>query len=389
MPELTTETLSAEQLIERARELIPIVRERAPIGEENRSIPPETVEDFKKAGIVRALTPERFGGHGLELPAIFEAAMEIARGDGSSAWLASFYGIHNYQATWFGEEAQSEYFAEGPDTISCTIPAYAQGDFEEVDGGLLVSGRWKFSSGVNYATWAFLHTPDATCLVPRSDFEVIDEWFVEGLRGTGSNGTKMDKVFIPEHRIVKNEALMNSEHPGAALSDSPWHHITMPALYAINHGITSPIIGMAHGVLDIFDERAQKRLDSQVFLPAIERPGPQLRFAEASMEIDLAKLLLRENYATARDWGVRRYKPTMEERAKLRRNIVYPAHLATRAVNRLVEHTDSSSLHQSAGIHRLARDARAGGLQFINHWEETAMQYSRLHWGLETISPII
>ena len=389
MPESTSETLSAEQLVERARELIPIVRERAPISEENRSIPPETVEDFKKAGIVRALTPKRFGGHGLELPAIWEAGMEIARGDGSSGWLAVFYGTHNYLATWFGEEAQAEWFAEGPDTISCTIPAYASGEFEKVDGGLLVSGRWKFSSGVNYATWAMLHTPDANCLVPRSDFEVIDEWFVEGLRGSGSNGTRMDKVFIPEHRIVWNEDLIKCEHPGAALSDSPWQHIVMPGLYAINHGITSPVIGMAQGVLDIFDERVRTRLDPQVFLPAIERPGPQLRFAEAELEIHLAKMLLRENYATARDWGVRRYTPTMEERAQLRRNIVYPAHLATRAVNRLVEHMDSSSLQQSAGIHRLARDARAGGLQFINHWEETAMQYSRVHWGLETISPFI
>ena len=389
MPESTTETLSAEQVIERARELIPIVRERAPITEENRSIPPETVEDFKKAGIVRSVTPERFGGYGLELPVAFEAGMEVARGDGSSGWLASFYAIHNYCATWFTEEAQAEWFAEGPDTISCTIPGYASGEYEKVDGGLLVSGRWKFSSGANYATWAILHTPDANCLVPRSDFEVIDEWFVEGLRGTGSNGTRMDKVFIPDHRIVWNEDLVNSKHPGAALSDSPWQHIMMPGLYAINHGITSPVIGMAQGVLDIFDERVRTRLDPQVFLPAIERPGPQLRFAEAELEIHLAKMLLRENYATARDWGVRRYKPTMEERAKLRRNIVYPAHLATRAVNRLVEHMDSSSLQQSAGIHRLARDARAGGLQFINHWEETAMQYSRLHWGLETISRII
>ena len=73
MLESTIETLSAEQLIERARELIPVVRERAPIGEENRSIPPETVEDFKKAGIVRAVVPERFGGYDLEPPAIYEA----------------------------------------------------------------------------------------------------------------------------------------------------------------------------------------------------------------------------------------------------------------------------------------------------------------------------
>ena len=39
----------------------------------------------------------------------------------------AFYAIHNYLATWFSEEAQAEYFAEGPDTISCTIPGLCLG----------------------------------------------------------------------------------------------------------------------------------------------------------------------------------------------------------------------------------------------------------------------
>ena len=129
--------------------------------------------------------------------------------------------------------------------------------------------------------------------MPRSDFEVIDEWFVEGLRGTGSNGTKMDKVFIPEHRIVKNEALTNSEHPGAALSDSPWHHIKMPALYAINHGITSPIIGMATRRARYLRRAGTPAFGLAGVPPGDRTPGPQLRFAEASVEIHLAKLLLR------------------------------------------------------------------------------------------------
>jgi 3-hydroxy-9,10-secoandrosta-1,3,5(10)-triene-9,17-dione monooxygenase len=52
---------SHDELVDRARDLIPVLRERGALAEELRMLPPETVEDFKQAGFLRALVPERFG----------------------------------------------------------------------------------------------------------------------------------------------------------------------------------------------------------------------------------------------------------------------------------------------------------------------------------------
>jgi hypothetical protein len=50
---------------------------------------------------------------------------------------------------------------------------------------------------------------------------------------------------------------------------------------------------------------------------------------------------------------------------------------------------DSSALYNVNLLHRQARDVRAGSLQFVLHWEETAMAYSRIHWGLEPQTMLI
>ena len=73
----------------------------------------------------------------------------------------------------------------------------------------------------------------------------------------------------------------------------------------------------------------------------------------------------------------------LEVRAELRRNITYASKLALQATNRLVDGMDSSALYDKNLLHRQAADVRAGSLQFVLHWEETAIQYSRVLWGLE------
>jgi alkylation response protein AidB-like acyl-CoA dehydrogenase len=382
------EQVAAEELVKRATALIPVVRERSAKAAELRKLPPETLEDFKNAGFIRAATPKRFGGMDHDLEVIADVSMQIARGDGSSGWLSAFMPLHQHMVGWFPEEAQEEYWATSPNTISSTVPAYRQMEREEVSGGIKITGKASFSSGVDYSEWGLVHTPVETCLVPAADFEIVDDWYVSGLKGTGSKSVVIDDVFVPSHRIVTNEELAHGTYPGSRLYDSPWYKVKNPPILVLNHFILAPVIGMARGVLDIFDDRSANRLDSQTFMPARDRPGPQLRYAEASAEIDAAEMFLRRNLAAVRESG-QRGDVTLEERAEIRRNIVYASKLVLQATNRLVDGMDSSALYDKHPLHRQALDVRAGSLQFVLHWEETAMQYSRVHWGMEPNTMLI
>lgn len=377
-------TFGADELLERVRTILPAVCERIPQAEGLRMLPPETLQDFVEAGLIRACVPKRYGGLGLEPTAIVRATVEVARTHGSSGWMASFYPLHNWMIGWFPDEAQAEYWANGPNTISSTVPAFRDIERTEEKGGVRISGSWGFSSGVDHDEWAIVHTPVEVCLVPRSDFEVIDDWYVAGLRATGSKTVKIDGAFVPSYRTVANKALETATPPGLAVNgDDPFYRVIQPAVNVLNHFILAPQIGMARGVLDLFDKRVRKRFDPLSLQPALERPGPQLRFAEASAEIDVAEILMWRNLDTVREWGVDGTSPTLEQRAEIRRNIAYAAKIALRATNRLVDGMDSSGLKDENMIVRQAADTRAAGLQFVLHWEETAMQYSRVHWGLD------
>jgi hypothetical protein len=93
-------------------------------------------------------------------------------------------------------------------------------------------------------------------------------------------------------------------------------------------------------------------------------------------------MFLRHNLAVVRESGRERRELSLPERAEIRRNIVYASRLVLQATNRLVDGMDSSALYDVNPLHRQARDLRAGTLQFVLQWEETAMAYSRVRWGL-------
>jgi 3-hydroxy-9,10-secoandrosta-1,3,5(10)-triene-9,17-dione monooxygenase len=379
--------VSREELIERARALIPVVRERAAQAAELRRLPSETIQDYLDAGFVRACVPERFGGMEHEVDIAVELALLLGRGCSASGWLASFYPLHSWMVGWLPQDGQAEVWADSPDALISTVPAFVGGTFEPVDGGVRVNAKLSFSSGVDPVDWLFVMGAQYMLVIPRSDFEIVDDWFVMGLKGTGSKGVLLDDVFVPEHRLMPTTAVLAATHNGAAWSQSPYYHVTSPVAMVLDHFILAPLIGMTWGLLDIFEERVTKRIDPQAGAPAHTRPGAQLRFAEAHAEVEVAELLLRSNLAQVRQWGAARAQPTPEQQATILRNIVYAAKLCTQATNRLVDGADSSAIRISAELHARAADVRAGASHRIFQPEETFLRFSALRWGLEPQGP--
>ena len=364
-----------------------MVRERAPQAEELRRLPQETVQDYLDAGFVRACVPVRFGGMEHEVDIAIELALLLGRGCSASGWLASFYPLHNWMVGWLPEKGQAEVWADSPEPLISTVPAFVGGTFERVDGGVRVTADLRFSSGVDPVEWLFVMGAEYMLVVPRSDFEIVDDWFVTGLKGTGSKGVRLGNVFVPEHRLMPTEAVLGAKHHGTVWSQSPYYHVISPIAMVLDHFILAPLIGMTWGVLDIFEDRVTKRIDPQAGAPAHTRPGAQLRFAEAHAEVTVAEMLLRKNLEQVRHWGNTHVQPTREEQTTILRNIVYAAKQCTQATNRLVDGTDSSAIRISSNLHRQAADVRAGASHRIFQPEETFMRFSEARWGLEPPGP--
>src|SRR5438552_6814996 len=148
--------LSRHELLRRAEQLVPILKERAPKTEQLRQIPAESVRDLLDSTLIRIGNPERYGGHGLEMDAAYDVSWELGRGCGSTAWCYSLWTAHNWWLGHFPERAQEEFFETGPDTLFSSGLNPAGGKADVADGGFQVSGRWGFSSGCDAATWVMV-----------------------------------------------------------------------------------------------------------------------------------------------------------------------------------------------------------------------------------------
>jgi 3-hydroxy-9,10-secoandrosta-1,3,5(10)-triene-9,17-dione monooxygenase len=370
------------ELVARAAAMIPTLRERSAKTEEIRQIPVETVADFKQAGFMRAAVPKRFAGYNYGIDTITQIAVHVGRGCGSSAWMAAQWPGHNFMVSLYSLEAQEEYFATGPDTMSSTASAIAKLDMQPERGGWRIrDSQLRFSSGCDYAQWIQIMGQHGIGLIPRTDFEVLDDWRVAGLRGTGSKSVVIRDAFIPPYRFLPFEVTREGKAPGALSNDNPFQRA--PLVMVLNQLLLAATIGMAIGVCELFESRVGKRFDLHTGKPSSHGAGAQLRFAESTAEVDVAEMLLAHNCATLEKWGRAEHVTEVMERVTMRRNTTYAAKLALQSALRLTTQGDASGMFDSNPLGRMGRDIQMAALQASLTWDEPAQAYSRVRWGVE------
>ena len=378
-------TTTREELLERVADLAPVLKQRAAETENLRQIPQSTIDDLRSAGLLRAGNPPRFGGYdGADMDLYFELDTEIGRACGSTAWCFSVWSSHDWMIGHWPLEAQEEYFAEGPDALASSAFA-PQGRLEPAEGGFRLRGRWDFSSGSDGATWAMLGAigPSGPCmvLVPRSDYEILDTWFVSGLRGTGSKDIEIKDAFVPAHRIA---ALMmpGYDSPGFELHGRPSYRL--PTMTLLPFTLCSPLVGMAQGMLDAFVAKFESKTGPG---RTAESTAIQIRIAESAAEIDAARLIVKTTPREVLERASQGEPPGALGQAKVRRDYGYVAKLCLQAANRLFEASGGHALYDSSPLQRFHRDVHAGAHQVALYWDSIAEGYGRAALGLPPLDP--
>ena len=108
----------AEILIERARSLIPALRQRSKQATAERRLPQETIDDFRRLGLTRCLQPAMFGGFGSDYRVFSKMLRALAQGCGSSAWVAAVHGEHSWVVGNFPEAAQHDVWDDNPHAVA-------------------------------------------------------------------------------------------------------------------------------------------------------------------------------------------------------------------------------------------------------------------------------
>ena len=389
MDKISSSEIDAVELVERARRLVPVLRERARSAEEMRRCPDETIAEFHAAGFLKVLQPARFGGFELGWDVLCEISMELARGCGAQAWVADVLMDHKFILGIFHEQAQCDVWEANENALIAASIA-PQGKARAVADGYILNGLFGFSSGVHHADWVIVGAmAEASAddqaptpryfLVPAGEINLIDNWHVVGLAGSGSVDFEIDDAFVPAHRVIDIHDAQEGTAPGARLHKGAVYRMPQRAIAGL--GLASPSIGIAQWVLDDFIMTTKSRISRGN--KVAEWQSMQLRIAESAAEIDAARLLILTTARRAMDTLGSGEKLSLERRAESRRNACYAAMIARRSVDRLFEGAGGHGLYLDNDLQRGMRDAKAAVAHLALGWDMGGTTYGRVALGLD------
>jgi 3-hydroxy-9,10-secoandrosta-1,3,5(10)-triene-9,17-dione monooxygenase len=384
-----------DEAMSRARALVPTLRGRADSAETARQMEKDTLDDLHRAGLFRFHQPKRWGGMELPFVAIFDVPHEIARGCASTAWNVANLGIHHWMLALYDERAQEEVWGADPDALIASGIAFPQGRGRRVDGGFVISGFWNFSSGVDPAGWNMLAVTvrdgervvdHRMCLVPRGEYEIVDDWQVLGMRSTGSKSVRATDVFVPEHRALCMYLIRGGdEFPGARGNPNPMFRVPLAALGS--HCLSAAGVGNAQSALDLTIEAIKERSTSYTGMRIRDFQAVQLRVARAGAQVDAARLSIRTDCLEAERIAQEGRAPTLEEKLRFKRNVAWAMEQCTEAVDALHALAGANGIYDRYPIQRLFRDQHALSAHIGFSWDAQGGPWALVAMGGEFLSP--
>ena len=385
------------KLVARAEALLPRLRARAPLTEELRRMPDDTLADLHASGLFRMLQPRSVGGSELPYRALIELGSIVGRACGSTSWVLANLASHHWMLAMWPPAAQDEVWCASPDTLVGSALVFPSGHATRVPGGYRLSGHWRFSSGIDSCTWNMLGgvvaendigvSEHRIFLLPRADYRTLDTWFAAGLKGTGSKDVEADDVFVPEHRSVLVDALKGGSTPGAERHPSALYRIPVFDMFA--YVVAAPALGIAQGAVADFTAETRSRITAYSATRMADYASTHARLGEAAAAVDTARLLLLDRCdavtRTAETGGV----PELEDKTRLRRDGAYAARLCIRAVDLLFEAGGGEALFDDRPIQRSFRDIHAAGGHYALIWDIAAATYGRVALGLPPENPTL
>lgn len=384
--------ITPELLVQRARDMVPYLKDAASRHEADRVIAKETVAMMQDAGFFRVLQPKRWGGYEMDPHVFFEIQMTLAEGCMSTAWIYGVIAVHNWQIALFDLKAQEDIWRD--DTTVLIASSYMPvGKVTPVEGGFRFSGRWAFSSGCDHCDWVFLGgvvpptadnpNPDyRTFLVPRSDFKVLDTWHTFGLKGTGSNDIVVEDVFVPEYRTHSSLDGFRGTNPGIDSKTIALYKIPFGQLFP--RAVSGSTLGATQGAINAYRDIASKRIGSNSGSKTAEDPHAQIAVARAQALVDQLKQRLYTIFdELMRD--ARAGKPTdLNKRIQFRYESAAVPEQCLAEVLEMQKMCGGRAIFTDSPLQRFALDILAGRAHVANNPYPFARNYGGVQLGLDS-----
>ncbi|HJM71558.1 MAG TPA: acyl-CoA dehydrogenase family protein [Gammaproteobacteria bacterium] len=388
-----------EEITKLARDLIPELKERAQQAEDLRKMPEENVAALKKAGIHKIFTPKRYGGYEMDWGTQVDVARELGKGCASTSWMSSVVMSHSWNFGRFPAEAQEEFWPTCPDAVIATAFA-GGGEMIQADGGFILNGLWRFASGVDHSDASIVagqfknaNSKSGTALDYRmalimpDQYEIIDTWHAEGLKGTGSKDIKVVDAFVPEYRTIKSLEMGGKNPPGSELHDSYIYRVEMGMYF--NTLLSGPTLGTTHGLMNDYLDQTRSRFGVMLGEKVSEQESVQQKIGESYEELRMADMIVDELCNFLHEKGSNNETIMGNDRLKVRRETSMASKLCMSSGNRLAGMMGVSSQTGRNATQRHFRDLRTMSMHGGVHWENATTPTGRYLLGIETGDKLI
>jgi alkylation response protein AidB-like acyl-CoA dehydrogenase len=358
-PDLTTAPPSSASDIETvARQIAVIAHEMSSGIDDDRRLPGELVALLGESGLLRAGAPVEVRGLELAPGVALRCAEAVARGNASAGWCVSIAITSSLLVAYLPASSREALFGEGRG-VAAGVWA-PRGTGRTVDGGVVVSGRWAFCSGITHADMMF-----AGCLVDdqrvpsivalrKEDLQVLDTWHTLGLRGTGSHDTVADEVFVPADRVF-------SLFDGPTL-DRPLYRFPVFGFFALS--IAAAALGNARAAIDDLVALASEKNGLGSTRTLAQRPATQAAVATAESALSAARALYYQAIEAGWQASQAGEGVSVEARNRLRLAATHAVRTAADVVRDMYDLAGGSAIYDSSPLQRRFRDAYTATAHF-------------------------
>lgn len=379
-------TPTPEQIIQRAHDLKPYLESCWEEANTFRQLPKETIARMQEAGLFKVLQPKRYGGYEMHPNVFYKVQMALAEACMSTAWVYGVVGVHNWQLALYNDDAQQEVW--GSDNSTLISSSYMpKAHVQKVQYGYIVNGEWSFSSGVDHCDWAFLGgvTPHdnefRTFLIPKRNFNIIDDWDTIGIRGSGSKKVVVSDAFVPEYRTHKSSDGARGTSPGLDVNSATLYKLPFGQIFV--RAVSTGHIGALQGALNNFIEWNGKRIASNDGSKSSEDPIVRQLAAETALAIDEMTLALFRNFdhmMTKLDAGE---ELSITDRIHWRTQSASVPNRCAELVTKLFHNCGAHGLYKTGKLGRHFIDINCGRTHVANNVDKISRNYGGVLLGAE------
>jgi indole-3-acetate monooxygenase len=353
----------AASLLQAAQQLAPHIRQVRDEIDRLRNLPPALVAEMTEARLYSLWLCRACGGPELDFAGFLRVIEELSRADGSVGWCAMIAASCTRLSGCIAEHVAQEVFGRGRRWAGSVNPS---GKAVAVPGGFRVSGRWSFGSFIAHSHWTFgncvVHDGDEPrrdangapdirfMMMPTDEVEIIDNWYVAGLRGTGSCDFRVTDKFVPEELSL------------AAFTAAPVQQgalYTTPLVTTFAAALPCVSIGIARAAIDAFIELAEGKTPMGSAVRLRERSMAQVDVGRAEALLRAGRAFLLEAMEEIWAEATAGRTPTLRQRAIARLAAAKAAETSAQAVDLLFNAAGGTALFESNRLERCFRDVHA------------------------------